>query len=398
MVCWGDDRGSDSESGATTGGEWSCREEDGATAGSTAGSTSSTVRKLELTQPARETSRRSMMRRASTADTLKAYARGHQGTRAGSRIRLESRTDFQEAFVWMEGAENIENDDVGDYERLMSREDSQSSEASASVRAKQKQMEGRYLLPFGLASSLAASGVCMYTVQQPLLQLLLDGFLDIQQGAVTLALALLYGITGACMLYAGLHEPGQINAKDYLTIKYTKPERSHKSWQYLRPIRRYDHYCRWLCNCIGLLNHREFFVMVLGIVGIAVVGVICDLWLLYEGLARLDVSLPALVALMAHLIYSTGLGYYVLPIVRLHVLFISRNELAEEWKTDSNYVVDDKVTGEPIKVKELSEDDFDELFDSFRYEPSLNPWDHGCLNNCLAFWCTPRCGDTTGDF
>ncbi|CAE7257996.1 cdc48 [Symbiodinium natans] len=29
------------------------------------------------------------------------------------------------------------------------------------------------------------------------------------------------------------------------------PRRAHKSWQYGRPIRRYDHYCKWLNNVIG---------------------------------------------------------------------------------------------------------------------------------------------------
>ena len=30
-----------------------------------------------------------------------------------------------------------------------------------------------------------------------------------------------------------------------------------------QPIRRYDHYCRWLTNAVGLLNHREFVAMLL---------------------------------------------------------------------------------------------------------------------------------------
>eukprot|EP00913_Durusdinium_trenchii_P008691 g8164.t1 len=42
------------------------------------------------------------------------------------------------------------------------------------------------------------------------------------------------------------------------------PQRAHKSRQYDHPIRRYDHYCKWVNNVIGLLNHREFILMVGG--------------------------------------------------------------------------------------------------------------------------------------
>merc|ERR1719517_412974 len=58
------------------------------------------------------------------------------------------------------------------------------------------------------------------------------------------------------------------------------PRRAHKCWQYDQPIRRYDHYCRWLTNVIGLLNHREFLVMVVGLVAIGVFGMALDTFLL----------------------------------------------------------------------------------------------------------------------
>ena len=35
------------------------------------------------------------------------------------------------------------------------------------------------------------------------------------------------------------------------------PKRTHKSRLYPKPSRRYEHYCRWLRNVVGLL-HLEF--------------------------------------------------------------------------------------------------------------------------------------------
>lgn len=49
----------------------------------------------------------------------------------------------------------------------------------------------------------------------------------------------------------------------------------------LRVAQRYDHYCRWLTNVIGLLNHREFFVMLVGLIAIAVAGVGVDAMLMF---------------------------------------------------------------------------------------------------------------------
>merc|ERR1712070_1174505 len=50
------------------------------------------------------------------------------------------------------------------------------------------------------------------------------------------------------------------------------PRRAHKTWLYEIPIRRYSHYCRWLCNCVGLMNHREYILMCTGVVAIGFVG------------------------------------------------------------------------------------------------------------------------------
>merc|ERR1712151_87047 len=156
---------------------------------------------------------------------------------------------------------------------------------------------------------------------------------------------------------------------------------------YERPLMRYDHYCRWLKNCIALWNHRPFMSMLIGLVIVLLFGVLIDMILLIHILSTAGIQdWQVIVVLFLHLLYSMGFGYYVIPIFRLHVGFISRNELGYEWKKDFFYVVEDRLTGSPVWVGDLDEDEFDDMFDSFQYDKTLNQWDKGCLQNCFAFW------------
>jgi len=193
-------------------------------------------------------------------------------------------------------------------------------------------------------------------------------------------------VTLGTMGYTAMCDPGQIaqwKPGDHM------PERAHKTWLYKRPVLRFDHYCRWLTNVIGLHNHREFMVMVTGLTLVALLGALVDCLLLLaysgrplEGHSRLLVVL--------HLAYSAGVGRYAFQIFRLHVGFVSRNELAKEWKNDDNYVLryDD---GSAIPVNDLSQEEYDDVNeDDFEYDSSRNRWDHGWSSNCLAFWWTPR--------
>merc|ERR1712190_353852 len=102
-----------------------------------------------------------------------------------------------------------------------------------------------------------------------------------------------------------------------------------------------------------------------------------------------------LAATVAHIVYTVVLLYRLIPVVRLHVRFVSSNMLAEEWKHDLYYR--DPVTGTP--VLDLSEEEFDLRYDDFVYDPLLNPYDHGCFRNWQVFWCAPRRSRTQrGDF
>ena len=91
-----------------------------------------------------------------------------------------------------------------------------------------------------------------------------------------------------------------------------------------------------------------------------------------------------------HLAYALAFAWYLFPIVRLHGMFVSRNELANEWKDDLYTVVQDVETGEMTWVVDLETDECNDRFDTFMYDSSHHPWDKGILQNCFSLWCTPR--------
>jgi len=218
----------------------------------------------------------------------------------------------------------------------------------------------------------------------------------------------LYLLTMGCMAFCILFDPGQLNRADreeaYAKLQQSAaeggetvpledgppmPKRCHKAWLYASPIRRYDHFCRWLTNCIGLLNHREFVLMVWGLVTIGLCGGLLDFCLLvvsmWGGHSWLETFFLAL-----HLAYSVGVVALAGPIFRLHVGFVSRNELANEWKRNDFYVVTSLKSGKTLPVNELSDDEFNDRFEAFEYDKLRNPWDKDTVSNCMAFWFTPR--------
>jgi hypothetical protein len=244
----------------------------------------------------------------------------------------------------------------------------------------------RRMLPIVLLCTLISSVVCTVTVHFAAVR---DTFGQPVALRTCGGLLMLQAITLVCMALAALMDPGQLSEE--LSKINPKPRRSHKVWQFERRALRFDHYCRWLTNTIGLRNHREFFVMVIGLVANAVCGALLDAALLLSFASGDDARVGAQqVALLTHMVVLSILAYYAFPILRLHVGFISRNELAAEWKEDKHYVVIDEETGEIREVDELSPEEYDELYDSFVYDSSRNPWDRGFLSNCMLFWCGPR--------
>lgn len=263
-------------------------------------------------------------------------------------------------------------------------------------------IDKRPLLPFMLVISTLTGALHMMMLQFPLLRDLFGGAYFIRAFFL-----LLYLMTLGCMAYCVLWNPGLLKREE-LHKAYARlngdaagrgadgaledpplPKRCHKAWLYQEPVLRYDHYCRWLTNVIGLLNHREFVAMVSGLVIIGAFGSLLDAFLILA-VARQGNQWVAAFFLVMHLTYSLILTSLAGPIFRLHVGFVSRNELANEWKRNDFYVVTNARTGKSVPVNELSDDEFNERFDAFEYDKSRNPFDKDLVTNCWNFWCTPR--------
>ncbi|CAE8589360.1 unnamed protein product [Polarella glacialis] len=197
-------------------------------------------------------------------------------------------------------------------------------------------------------------------------------------------------VTLGCMAYNALCDPGQTETQGL--------NRAHKTWLYPAPIRRYDHYCKWLGNSIGLLNHREFMIMCSGLVAIGICGGIFDIVMLLQ-LSDNVVGLVEKVLFSLHFWYSLGLAMRAFWIVRLHAGLVARNELAKEWNDNRFYTAVSAKTGESTPMDELDSDEADELFEEATYDEKLNPYDKGWEVNCTNFWCLPRWSkEQSGDF
>jgi len=250
----------------------------------------------------------------------------------------------------------------------------------------------RPLLPVALGISTVLGMMVVMVLELPLLSRLVSGACSVVAGGMFLVL---YGITLGCMAYCAFSDPGQLRRDQQQAAGVLK--RAYKSWQYKRPVRRYDHYCRWLVNCIGLLNHREFLAMLLGLGSIGVLGIVVDVTLAVSMLSRgfWDTEL----AIIAHLAYSVALLALASPILRIHVGLVSRNELAAEWKRNEFYIAKSTRRGDGVPANDLSDDEFNALFDSFVYDQKRNAFDQGWLKNCFTFWCHPRWDpEQMGDF
>eukprot|EP00439_Symbiodinium_sp_Y106_P030254 s611_g3.t1 len=182
-------------------------------------------------------------------------------------------------------------------------------------------------LPPALGASIVAGAVSMALVQIPLLcRLHTWSQAEAPLIAVEVGLA---AVTVVLMGYCSWADPGQLTktrniALDGIDLEQgERPFRAHESWQYGRKIRRYDHYCKWVNNTIGLLNHREFVLMLVGLCLIGLFGVVLDgylaLLLAQQGLWEKEVMV------VSHLAYSVGLLAIELPIFRIHIGLVSRS-------------------------------------------------------------------------
>jgi len=254
----------------------------------------------------------------------------------------------------------------------------------------------RPYLPLLLFGSTLVGAIFMLTLEFPLIREELYWGYSIRGFFMVV-----YAVTLGTMAYCVLSDPGKLPRQDleaYLQLHggggeedVQLPLRCHKMWLFKQPIKRYDHYCRWLTNAIGLLNHREFVVMLIGLATIGVGGCLVDFMLIVCS-SNKDHHFFTVVLLILHLTYSIVLSALAGPILRLHAGFVSRNEVANEWKQNNFYIIRDERTGKMIPVNDLDEEAFNQGLDNdlFEYDPSRNPLDKGWAQNCVSFWCVSR--------
>mmetsp|Transcript_61863 Transcript_61863/g.109894 ORF Transcript_61863/g.109894 Transcript_61863/m.109894 type:complete len:407 (+) Transcript_61863:91-1311(+) len=222
----------------------------------------------------------------------------------------------------------------------------------------------------------------------------------------------LYILSLLLMLYCGNVDPGQLPAEDGAEgddeMPRKAPRRSHKTWLYERPVRRFDHYCRWLRNSIGLLNHREFFAMLMTLLLIGLLGLAIDTYVFAAVVRSSHIAWGSswdeqvsLALVFCHVFYDLILLYFVGPIIQQHIGLIGRNELAKEFNNDVYRFVKETSDGrKDVAVEDLSSDEYNTLpEDALVYDPNRNPWDKGCCQNCSSFWCRARwSSDEMGEF
>ncbi|CAE7243143.1 unnamed protein product [Symbiodinium microadriaticum] len=200
----------------------------------------------------------------------------------------------------------------------------------------------------------------------------------------------LAAVTVVLMGYCSLADPGQLKKTRNIALDGT----AHS--EHISPgniVGRSDGMtinCKWVNNVIGLLNHREFVLMLVGLCLIGLFGVVLDGYLAFflaeKGLGEAEI------AVALHLAFSVGLLAIEVPIFKIYIGLVSRNELGQEWKNNLNYVANQTSMGDGIPVEALDDEEYNQLFDekAFIYDKSRNRWDQGCSSNCWNFWCWPR--------
>mmetsp|Transcript_15920 Transcript_15920/g.41145 ORF Transcript_15920/g.41145 Transcript_15920/m.41145 type:complete len:378 (-) Transcript_15920:108-1241(-) len=294
---------------------------------------------------------------------------------------LRGRSDFQDMLDWQSGEPGIV--DQGDSAYQPQDEPVESPYKPAEIFG----MDARPFFPALLMLSLLWS-MCMIRLQSSVEEELFGA-----AWKSNWLFFLVYAGTIGCMAFTALSNPGMMDKDMYrrwAAGEVQLPKRAHKHWLYKRPILRFHQYCRWITNAIGLANHRQYIMMLVGLVTISVMDVLIDFVLVLGHL--FSGAIFSELVLILHLVYSGYFAWYTVPLLRQHAGFVARNELTQEYKRDDFYIVYDEETGEAIWVNELDADEYNEGLDNnkFVYDCERNPWDKGWAHNCWVFWCMPR--------
>ncbi|CAE6958178.1 PFA3 [Symbiodinium sp. CCMP2592] len=200
---------------------------------------------------------------------------------------------------------------------------SQESEASPSRAFPQSSSEYvcygkdfKPFLPHILCLSIVTGAAFMTFVQVPML----CSMKSVAQAPFIAVELALHAMALGLMAYCGYSDPGQLRKTRDLELGQSGediesgrgPKRSHKSFQYNRRIRRYDHYCKWVNFAIGLLNHREFVVLLFALCLIEASSLAFDaylaLLLAQKGFWKAEIGVLSHFAFAVILLYILGFG------------------------------------------------------------------------------------------
>jgi len=111
------------------------------------------------------------------------------------------------------------------------------------------------------------------------------------EGLYLIPYTILVGICLPCYVYIELVDP--IRGDEEVQIDKTKPQRYCEFCSNRKPMKittkhchicekcvsHFDHHCKWLNTCIGAANYRQFFLMLICIVGMQIVHFILGIYL-----------------------------------------------------------------------------------------------------------------------
>uniref|UniRef100_A0A7S1KLQ2 Palmitoyltransferase n=1 Tax=Percolomonas cosmopolitus TaxID=63605 RepID=A0A7S1KLQ2_9EUKA len=114
--------------------------------------------------------------------------------------------------------------------------------------------------------------------------------------------------------------------------KCYKPPRAHHSTFYGRCVHRYDHFCVWLNNTIGHMNHRYFFLFLFYTVSSWLHFTAASGWTVYKLAKSGDIEHPiAFIILLMYVVFMCPMGLLVSLFFCWHSWLLITNQTSVEF-------------------------------------------------------------------
>ncbi|XP_071980715.1 palmitoyltransferase ZDHHC12 isoform X1 [Engystomops pustulosus] len=157
--------------------------------------------------------------------------------------------------------------------------------------------------------------------------------------------------------------PGAVRMRrcGYCLLKQPMRARHCKSCQ--RCVRRYDHHCPWIENCVGEKNHRVF-ILYLALQGLVLLWALRIAWSGFRAAVTWSEWFRTNVFLLAALVVIGVFTVVVVLLLVSHLYLISCN--VTTWEFMSHH-----------RISYLRQCDYD-----------TNPFDRGVIRNLWSFFCT----------